>query len=136
MGYSKDMNLYQEALTDHYRNPRNKGTLQGANFASKLYNPSCGDSIVWQGMVEAGSVGAIAFEGKGCVISQGTASMLSAAVKGFSPDQIIALDAPFMLSLIGLELGPTRLRCALLPLEALQQGIIAYQKTINTSAGN
>lgn len=125
------MNLYKEELTDHYRNPRNRGTFSGANFASEQHNPSCGDSVSWQGSIEAGQVKAIAFEGKGCVISQGTASMLSEAVKGLSPDAIIGLDTPFMLALIGLELGPTRLRCALLPLEALQQGIVSYQKSIN-----
>ena len=129
------MNLYQEALTDHYRNPRNKRNLQGINFTSELHNPSCGDSISWQGYVDNGQVMAIAFEGKGCVISQGSASMLSEAVKDLTLEQIISLDAPFMLSLIGLELGPTRLRCALLPLEALQQGIITYQKTLDSVAG-
>lgn len=136
LGYSKDMNLYQAALTDHYRNPRNRGTLKGAHFASELHNPSCGDSISWQGRInEAGSVITIAFEGKGCVISQGSSSMLSEAIIGKSPEYILALDSQFMFSLIGLELGPTRSRCALLPLEALQQGIIAYQKNNDTKAG-
>lgn len=117
------MNLYKEALTDHYRNPRNRGVLEGANFASELHNPSCGDSVSWQGIIQENRVISIAFQGKGCVISQGASSMLSQAILGKSADEILKLDAPFMLSLIGLELGPTRVRCALLPLEALQQGI-------------
>lgn len=121
------MNLYKEALTDHYRNPRNRGTLRGSNFASESHNPSCGDSISWQGSIVADKVNSVAFEGKGCVISQGAASMLSEVVIGKATQEIIALDTPFMLSLIGLELGPTRVRCALLPLQALHQGIIAYQ---------
>jgi nitrogen fixation NifU-like protein len=122
------MNLYKEALTDHYRNPRNRGTLRGSNFASESHNPSCGDSIAWQGHIGAGTVNSVAFEGKGCVISQGAASMLSEVVMSKTCQNVIALDTTFMLSLIGLELGPTRVRCALLPLEALQQGIMAYQK--------
>lgn len=130
------MNLYQEALTDHYRNPRNRGIIKNAHFASELHNPSCGDSISWQGLIEAGKAISIAFEGKGCVISQGAASMLSQAAKELTCEQIIALEAPFMLSLIGLELGPTRLRCALLPLEALQQGIITYQKATKSAGKN
>ena len=125
------MNLYKEELTDHYRNPRNKGTLQEPDFASIQHNPSCGDSISWQGRIQAGIITALAFEGKGCVISQGASSMLSGAVLGQSRAYIMQLDSVFMRELIGLELGPTRLRCVLLPLEALQQGIIAYQSSLN-----
>jgi nitrogen fixation NifU-like protein len=134
------MNLYQETLTDHYRSPRNRGFLQeqnkhsyqGISFVSELHNPSCGDSVSWQGFIGAGKVTTIAFEGKGCVISQGTASMLSERVMGMSPEQIMALDAPFMRMFIGLELGPTRLRCALLPLEALQQAVAHHNSSIST----
>lgn len=126
--YSKSMNLYKETLTDHYRNPRNKKALSREDFASTVHNPSCGDSISWQGCVVNGKIVALAFEGKGCVISQGTASMLSEAVMHTSLSDCMSLQASFICSLIGLELGPTRLRCALLPLEALQQGIHAYQQ--------
>lgn len=117
------MNIYQEELTDHYTNPRNRGTLHNPDFTSGMHNPSCGDSVSIQGCVEDGILLAIAFEGKGCVISQATASMLTEYAKGKSLAQLKELNADFMRSLIGMPLGPTRLKCALLPLEALQQGI-------------
>ena len=117
------MNLYREKLMDHYRYPRNQGRLTKPDFTSGEYNPSCGDSISFDGRVKNNELIEIAFEGKGCVISQATASLLSGHCKGMEINAILALEKKDMLALIGMELGPTRLRCALLPLEALQGGI-------------
>jgi nitrogen fixation NifU-like protein len=141
--------LYQAELLDHYRNPRNRGELVHADFSSGQYNPSCGDRVQFQGrfLTPAGldqdvqthdtqvqntqdKLEAIAFTGVGCVISQATASLLSERVLGYSPAQILALDKNFITELIGMELGPTRLKCALLPLEALQQGV-AQKSSLN-----
>lgn len=120
------MNLYQEELMDHYRNPRHRGVLPSPDFSSAEHNPSCGDSASFQGSVSEGLITAIAFEGKGCVISQGAASMLAHFCFQKSMTEIAALDKEFMMTLIGIPLGPTRLKCALLPLQALQQGIHEY----------
>ena len=122
------LNLYQETLMDHYRNPRNHGSLTNPDFASGRYNPSCGDAISIAGRLEKGLVTACSFEGKGCVISQATASLLTQKVTGMRVGDIQSLDVDAILDLIGIMLGPTRLKCALLPLEALQGGIADLKK--------
>ena len=123
------MDLYQEEIMDHYRNPRNRGRLENPDFSSGEYNPSCGDSILFEGCVdEQGSLREVAFEGKGCVLSLATASMLSELCKGKLLEEILAIDKDAILAMLGGNIGPTRLKCALLPLQALQQGIAEYRK--------
>ncbi len=124
------MNLYQETLMDHYRHPRNRGQLERSDFASGSFNPSCGDAVSFAGCVAGGHLIKVAFEGTGCVISQATASMLSLAARGKSCEQLLGLDKDDVLSLIGMSLGPTRLKCALLPLQALQKGLAEYEEQI------
>jgi len=121
------MNLYQAELMDHYQYPRNAGRLESADFASGEHNPSCGDSVAIEGMVHGMVVHKIAFVGKGCVISQATASMLTEYCQGKSLKEILELGSPQVISLVGMQLGPTRLKCALLALSALKSGIITYQ---------
>ena len=122
------VNLYQEALLDHYRHPRHRGILAGANFSSGVHNPSCGDTVSMQGQVQEEIVCAVAFEGSGCVISQAAASMLCEYVRNKSVQLVKQLGKKSVTELIGIELGPTRLRCALLPLEALHKGLSEYQE--------
>lgn len=123
------MNIYQLELMDHYRSPRNYGLLAPADFLSHEHNPSCGDMVTVSGRFDdAGSLAAIGFEGTGCVICIATASLLFQACLGSSYDQLMQLDRNSILKLIGIELGPTRLKCALLPLEALHQGLRTYSK--------
>ncbi len=121
MDSMKDM--YQEKLMDHYRSSRNRGKLENPSFTSGSYNPSCGDAIAMQGHIQDGLVTAVRFEGKGCIISQATASMLADHVRDMLLDDVIALNEKDIRALIGIDLGPTRLKCALLPLQALQEGI-------------
>jgi nitrogen fixation NifU-like protein len=121
------MNMYQETLLDYYRNPRNKGHIADADFKSEQYNPSCGDKVSFEGKIQQDAIDAIAFQGHGCVISLATASMLAEHASGKSVQDIHALTPEFILSLVGISLGPTRLKCALLPLQALQEGIAQYQ---------
>ena len=115
--------LYQALLVDHYQHPRNRGLLEGAQFASAQHNPSCGDSVSIQGILTDGRLTKLMFQGTGCVISQGTASMLTEKLLGKNKQEIFALDGAYLQELIGMELGPTRLKCALLPLEAIKQGL-------------
>jgi nitrogen fixation protein NifU and related proteins len=119
--------LYQQQLMDHYRNPRNQGTLDKPDFKSGVFNPSCGDSIAIEGMVQDHTLVHIAFQGSGCVVSQATASLLTQVAKGKELDEIMQLDKHTVLLLIGMELGPVRLKCALLPLQALHEGVQQYQ---------
>lgn len=119
--------LYQQQLMDHYRNPRNQGTLDKPDFKSGVFNPSCGDSIAIEGMVQDQHLVRIVFQGSGCVVSQATASMLSHIVKGKTLDEVMQLDGHAIVCLIGIQLGPVRLKCALLSLQALQEGIHQYR---------
>src|ERR1700753_3692375 len=100
------MNLYQAELIDHYQHPRNAGSLDIADFASGEHNPSCGDSIAMQGRVQADLLVRVAFVGKGCVISQASASMLTEYCQGKALDEIMELSSGQVQSLVGLELGP------------------------------
>lgn len=120
------LNLYQEILMDHYKNPRNKGVIENPSFAAEQHNSSCGDEVVCTALVDNFTVSNIKFDGKGCVISQATASLLSEKVFHMSIQDIVALDKDFLVAMIGMSLGPVRMQCALLPLEALRKGIHQY----------
>jgi len=123
---ARRMQLYQERVMDHYRNPRNRGELATPDFSSDLHNPSCGDSIVIQATIKDGILANIAFEGNGCVISQAAASLLTEAIKEKSLDEIRSFTPDHLIALLGIPLGPTRLKCALLALDALKAGIARY----------
>lgn len=122
------LNIYQELLMDHYRTPRNRGTLQVRSFCATQRNSSCGDEVCFMGAITENMLTHIAFEGKGCVVSQATASMLSESVVGKCLDEIMTFDKEMILAMIGMQLGPVRLMCALLPLMALQEGVKQYKQ--------
>lgn len=117
------MNLYQEILMDHYRNPRNHGTLAQADFCAEQRNSSCGDEVIFTGIISDNTLIDVAFQGKGCVVSQATASLLSEKVRGMLLDEILILDNDDLLAMLGMQLGPVRMLCAFLSLAALQKGI-------------
>jgi nitrogen fixation NifU-like protein len=121
------MDMYQQELIDHYRNPRNKGTVSNPDFVGEWHNPSCGDVVSLSGSVAHGVITALAFEGSGCVISQAAASLLTVYCKNKALTYIQTLDAQCMQRLVGLTLGPVRMKCALLALEALQRAVTAKQ---------
>jgi nitrogen fixation NifU-like protein len=121
-------NLYQEILMDHYRHPRNRVILESPDFSSMSHNPSCGDSVQFEGMMSNESIAKLAFQGTGCVISQAMASILSEKLVGKSMSEIQALDKDYMLGILGMQLGPTRLKCAMLPLLALQSAVALKDK--------
>ena len=125
-------NLYKDILLDHYRNPRNKGTLEKPDFASGDYNPSCGDGVSMQGIVENGAIKEVMFQGSGCVISQATASLLTQAVVGKAIDDVLAFSNEDIQKMIGMQLGPVRLKCALLPLYVLQKGLQEYRNNVKS----
>jgi nitrogen fixation protein NifU and related proteins len=117
------MNIYAKELLDHYKNPRNFGELENADFITQEYNPSCGDRVQIFGKIRDGRVIDISFVGHGCVISLATASMLTESVRNKFIDDILKLDSNDILNLINIKLGPTRLKCALLSLYAIQSGV-------------
>lgn len=121
------LNLYQEILMDHYRNPRNCGVIDQPDFSAEQRNSSCGDEVYCTGIIEDNVLLDIAFCGKGCVISQSTASLLSEAVKNKPLDDILALTEDDLVIMLAMPLGPVRLLCALLSLTALQNGVKDYR---------
>lgn len=115
--------LYQELLVEHFKYPQNKKTISDPDFSVHEHNPSCGDRISMEGKVVNGVLTDIGFGGSGCVISQASASMLTEDCLGKSVAAILSLTSEHMTALVRIPLGPTRLKCALISLQALQQGL-------------
>ncbi len=115
--------LYREEILDHYKHPRHKGHLEAPDIHYHDHNPFCGDELTIELKVEDGIVVDAAFDGRGCAISQATASMLMEEIMGKSVDELKALDKEYILELLGIELGPVRLKCALLSLKVLKAGV-------------
>ena len=133
--------LYQEMILDHYRRPRNKGSLENADAVAEMKNPLCGDEIVLHVAFDGDGVADLRFSGKGCSISQASASMMTQMVKGKSAAEIAALRTRFrdlmlgdlsaaddaslgsLRSLSGVARFPARVKCALLPWSALESAL-------------
>jgi nitrogen fixation NifU-like protein len=114
--------LYREAILDHYQNPRNHGTLEPADVSYEEDNPVCGDHIRLDLRLTDGRVSQVRFSGHGCAISQASASMLTEAIQGKTLDELKAFGKDDILDLLGIPLGPVRLKCALLSLKVLKVG--------------
>jgi len=122
------MDIYRENILDHYKNPRNFGRLEKPGASYEAGNPLCGDTIGMDIKLithnpELQTIGEIKFWGEGCAISQASASMLTEKVKGKSLEEIKKIGKEEILKMLGIELSPVRLKCALLPLEVLQKTI-------------
>ncbi len=119
--------LYRENILEHYRHPRNHGTLEHPDVSYEDANPLCGDRIRMDLAIRDGRIDQIRFSGHGCSISQAAASMLCEAVEGKSLDEVKKLGRDDVLEMLGIELGPVRLKCGLLALKTLKAG--AYGMT-------
>lgn len=118
------MDLYREQILDHYKHPRNFGHLDGANVKSEEINVSCGDRIVMEVRVgKSNVIEAVRFSGEGCAINQASASMLTEKVTGMRVDDVMKLSLTDVEALLGTPLTPSRVKCALLPLEAIHKAI-------------
>ena len=119
--------IYREIILDHYRNPRNKGKLPDADVSIHDSNPLCGDEIDIHLKVDGDKIKDVKFEGRGCAISQASASMLTEMVMGKPLTSIKDLSKDDILENIGLtSLGPARIKCALLSLKVLKLGMVKY----------
>lgn len=113
--------LYRDEILEHYRRPHNFGTLPAPDAVHEGSNPLCGDRITMMlGIGVSGTVDEVAFTGRGCAISQASASMLTDGIKGKQVDELARLGAQDVLDDLGIEISPARLKCALLSLETLQ----------------
>jgi nitrogen fixation NifU-like protein len=116
--------FYRDYILDHYRNPRNFGTLERADVEAEDLNPLCGDQIRMQIKLEDGVISDVRFSGKGCAISQASASMLTERVKGMKLSDVAKLPKEAVLENVGIGISPTRMKCAMLGLRVLKSAAI------------
>jgi nitrogen fixation protein NifU and related proteins len=114
--------LYRDNIIDHYQNPRNYGTLEHPDISYEDSNPVCGDEIRMDLKTQDGRVVEARFQGHGCSISQASASMLTEEIIGKTLEEVKQIDKQYLLDLLGIPLGPVRLKCALLSLKVLKAG--------------
>ncbi len=119
--------FYREYILDHYRNPRNRGTIESPDISYEDSNPLCGDEIKIDLSVRDGLVEDVKFSGRGCAISQASVSMLTEMIEGKTLDEVKQISKEDILELIGIPLTPVRLKCALLGLKVLKGGVYGIQ---------
>ncbi len=118
--------MYQEQILEHYRHPKNFGSIESPTLTFKDSNPSCGDIIEISMFVNKGKIEDIKFKGKGCAISQASASMLTSFLKGKPLEEVKKLKKEDILEMLGIELSGIRLKCALLSLKVVKMGVYNY----------
>lgn len=138
--------LYRRVIMDHYKTPRNKGTLDTNSVNIEMNNPTCGDRILLTLQVEDGIVKDAKFDGEGCSISMASASMMTQAVKGKEVDEALKLSRIFSDMMLGkeyddsIDLGdiealqgvsqfPARIKCATLAWKAMEKGVQGEEKS-------
>ena len=115
--------IYREIILEHSRHPKNRGTLDPADFSYEDVNPLCGDEIRIDVRVADDRVSEIAFSGRGCAVSQASASILTEMVEGMSIAEVKGITKDDLLDEIGIPVSPARLKCALLSLKVLKAGL-------------
>jgi nitrogen fixation protein NifU and related proteins len=117
--------MYREQILEHAKHPHNFGTLEGATISREEHNPLCGDKVRLDLLIEGDVIADVRFSGRGCAISQASASLLTDELKGMAVEAAKAYSKEDLLELIGIPLSknPTRLKCALLSLKALKAGL-------------
>jgi len=113
--------LYRDYILEHYRRPHNFGPVEGANASHEGANPLCGDRITLQLRVLGGNVDGVGFTGRGCAISQASASLLTDEIKGKPLAHAAELGPANVLELLGIDISPARMKCAMLSLDTLQK---------------
>lgn len=120
-----EQELYQEFIIELYKNPLNFGSILDADYKAEMYNATCGDLVVIYLKVQDGKITDAKHDGKGCAISQASASLLTEYMKGKTLEEVSKLGKTEVLGLIKIDLSknPTRIRCALLPLDATRKAL-------------
>ena len=112
--------LYRDYILEHYRRPHNFGVLESPSASFEGANPLCGDRITLMLGIQDGVVEEVAFTGRGCAISQASASLLTDEIKGKRLIEVADFAATDLLDLLGIEISPARLKCAMLSFDSLQ----------------
>jgi nitrogen fixation NifU-like protein len=112
--------LYRDYILDHYKNPRNFGELDAPDLEFHDHNPLCGDELAVQIKVEDGKIADLRFHGQGCAISQAAASIASEELIGMPVEEVGTLNASWVIDQLGIDISPTRRKCALLNLKVLR----------------
>lgn len=120
--------LYREYILEHYKHPQNFGVLKNPDGESEEANELCGDRIGMQvkcAMCSAQyTIDDIKFHGEGCAITMASSSLLTEKAKGMTEEEVMKMDTNSILEILGISLTPNRIKCAVLPLEALQKSLI------------
>lgn len=118
------MNFYRDAIIQLYKNPLNKRVIPNADFTRSGTNPTCGDRIrMYAKHAPDGTLTDVSFEGEGCAIMMAAASLLTEEAKGKSRGEIAEWNSLHVFEWLGTELGPSRVKCGMLPLETLQEAV-------------
>jgi len=125
--------LYQDNILEHYREPHHRGSLVRANATGQVTNPLCGDEMQVKLRIEDGKIMEVAFTGQGCAISTAAASMLLDTLPGKTVVDIEKLCSRDVLDLLGIEISPTRMKCALLVLDSVRKAFDNYAKPYESS---
>ncbi|WP_174614178.1 Fe-S cluster assembly sulfur transfer protein SufU [Virgibacillus ihumii] len=141
MSFNNLDTLYRQVIMDHYKNPRNRGTVEGDALTVDMNNPTCGDRIQLQLQVEDGIVRDAKFTGEGCSISMSSASMMTQAIKGKKLEDALNMSKAFSQMMLGEEMDtgdldfgdvealqgvskfPARIKCATLAWKAMEKGV-------------
>lgn len=112
--------LYREIILDNWENPQNYGVIKNADFDVTQNNPLCGDKIRLTGKISDGKLTKIAFSGDGCAVSKASASLFTQEVKGQNIEKLKNITENEVLELLGIQLTPARIKCALLVYKTLK----------------
>jgi len=122
------LDLYAENILDHFKHPRNTGSLTAPTITHREENLSCGDDLTLSLLIEDDTIKSLAWHGEGCAISQAAMSLLSEGLIGLAVSDAEALTKEKILEILGVPVGPSRLKCALLCLHTLKNGLLVAKK--------
>ena len=115
--------LYSDILLDHFRRPRNYGSLDAPDVSNEQFNPLCGDRIRLELKLEQAKVAEARFKGDACAISTAAASLLTEMIVGKQISELAGIADERLISALESDIQPARVQCALLPLQALREGL-------------
>ncbi len=126
MSFGTD-SIYREIILEHSKHPRNRGTLDPADFTYEDVNPMCGDEIRIDVRVRNDQISEIKFSGRGCAVSQASASILTEMAEGKTLAEVKGIGKDELLDEIGIPVSPARMNCALLGLKVLKAGVYGVE---------